>query len=162
MQVPRGARSPTTVRSPTADAIRRQSHFYVGATGISRKSEAGKPLCLQDFEIGKKLGRGKFGNVYLARLRKNHFIVALKGALCLLLLMMVTMIIVVIAQNIIIRKKLKQFVLFLAQFFGKSNWSRTRSRTSFAVRSRSNPIFGTGISFDSMAGSMMRNASFWC
>ena len=33
---------------------------------------------LKDFEIGKKLGRGKFGRVYLARERKSKFIVALK------------------------------------------------------------------------------------
>mgnify|MGYP000518864154 CR=1 FL=1 len=31
-----------------------------------------------DFEIGKPLGRGKFGHVYLARERKSKFIVALK------------------------------------------------------------------------------------
>ncbi len=35
-------------------------------------------LTLADFEIGRPLGKGKFGNVYLARLRSNHFIVALK------------------------------------------------------------------------------------
>ncbi|GAB5356109.1 hypothetical protein AAMO2058_000262800 [Amorphochlora amoebiformis] len=33
---------------------------------------------LDDFEIGKPLGRGKFGNVYLARERKTKFILALK------------------------------------------------------------------------------------
>ena len=33
---------------------------------------------LTDFDIGKPLGRGKFGNVYLARERKNKYIVALK------------------------------------------------------------------------------------
>ena len=33
---------------------------------------------LSDFDIGKPLGRGKFGNVYLARERKSKFIVALK------------------------------------------------------------------------------------
>ncbi|OTF74630.1 hypothetical protein BLA29_009185 [Euroglyphus maynei] len=35
-------------------------------------------LTLKDYEIGKPLGRGKFGRVYLARTRKEHFIVALK------------------------------------------------------------------------------------
>eukprot|EP00262_Sarcandra_glabra_P016393 TRINITY_DN5329_c0_g6_i1.p1 TRINITY_DN5329_c0_g6~~TRINITY_DN5329_c0_g6_i1.p1 ORF type:complete len:289 (+),score=47.32 TRINITY_DN5329_c0_g6_i1:581-1447(+) len=34
--------------------------------------------CLQDFEIGRPLGRGKFGRVYLARERKSKYIVALK------------------------------------------------------------------------------------
>lgn len=33
---------------------------------------------LQDFEIGRPLGRGKFGTVYLARERRSHFVVALK------------------------------------------------------------------------------------
>jgi aurora kinase, other len=33
---------------------------------------------LSDFDIGKPLGRGKFGNVYLARERKSHYVVALK------------------------------------------------------------------------------------
>ena len=33
---------------------------------------------LTDFDIGKPLGRGKFGNVYLARERQTKFIIALK------------------------------------------------------------------------------------
>ena len=33
---------------------------------------------LTDFDIGKPLGRGKFGNVYLARERQSKYIVALK------------------------------------------------------------------------------------
>lgn len=33
---------------------------------------------MDDFEIGRPLGKGKFGNVYLARLKESHFIVALK------------------------------------------------------------------------------------
>lgn len=33
---------------------------------------------LKDFEIGRPLGRGKFGDVYLARERKSKFIVAIK------------------------------------------------------------------------------------
>eukprot|EP01036_Dinobryon_divergens_P026601 gene26601-35273_t len=38
-----------------------------------------KKWTLKDFEIGKPLGRGKFGDVYLARERKTKFIVALKA-----------------------------------------------------------------------------------
>ena len=37
-----------------------------------------KRWSLKDFEIGKPLGRGKFGDVYLARERKSKFIVAIK------------------------------------------------------------------------------------
>jgi len=41
-------------------------------------SKNGKQWCLNDFEIGKPLGRGKFGKVYLAREKKSKYIVALK------------------------------------------------------------------------------------
>ncbi|XP_006753367.1 PREDICTED: aurora kinase C [Myotis davidii] len=37
-----------------------------------------RSLTIDDFDIGRPLGKGKFGNVYLARLRDSHFIVALK------------------------------------------------------------------------------------
>jgi serine/threonine protein kinase len=40
--------------------------------------EEKKMWVLDDFDIGKPLGRGKFGNVYLAREKKSKFIVALK------------------------------------------------------------------------------------
>ena len=33
---------------------------------------------MNDFEIGRPLGKGKFGNVYLAREKRSKFIVALK------------------------------------------------------------------------------------
>lgn len=33
---------------------------------------------LSDFDIGKPLGKGKFGHVYLAKTKKEDFIVALK------------------------------------------------------------------------------------
>uniref|UniRef100_A0A8D2IMI1 non-specific serine/threonine protein kinase n=1 Tax=Urocitellus parryii TaxID=9999 RepID=A0A8D2IMI1_UROPR len=35
-------------------------------------------FAINDFEIGRLLGKGRFGNVYLALLKKNHFIMALK------------------------------------------------------------------------------------
>ena len=37
-----------------------------------------KRFCIDDFEIGIKLGKGKFGDVFLAREKKTDFIVALK------------------------------------------------------------------------------------
>lgn len=37
-----------------------------------------KKWTLEDFDIGRPLGKGKFGNVYLAREKKSKFIVALK------------------------------------------------------------------------------------
>ena len=35
-------------------------------------------LSLADFEVGRPLGKGKYGSVYLARCRSDHFLVALK------------------------------------------------------------------------------------
>ncbi|OAD69335.1 Serine/threonine-protein kinase ark1 [Phycomyces blakesleeanus NRRL 1555(-)] len=37
-----------------------------------------KQWCLDDFEIGKALGKGKFGHVFLAREKRSGYIVALK------------------------------------------------------------------------------------
>ena len=37
-----------------------------------------KKWSIEDFEIGKPMGRGKFGHVYLAREKRSKFIVALK------------------------------------------------------------------------------------
>ncbi|XP_066928080.1 aurora kinase C-like isoform X1 [Clytia hemisphaerica] len=37
-----------------------------------------KSWSLKDFDVGKPLGKGKFGSVYLAREKRSHFIVALK------------------------------------------------------------------------------------
>lgn len=36
---------------------------------------------LDDFEIGRRLGQGKFGRVYLARERRSGFVVAIKVSL---------------------------------------------------------------------------------
>jgi hypothetical protein len=50
-------------------------------TSQSKQDEAiksGTRWTLNDFEIGKPLGRGKFGKVYLARERRTKYIVALK------------------------------------------------------------------------------------
>ena len=40
--------------------------------------ETGRPWSLEDFLLGKPLGKGKFGNVYLAKQKKTNFPVALK------------------------------------------------------------------------------------
>ena len=47
--------------------------------GVSTKEDhPSSKWSLDNFEIGKPLGRGKFGSVYLAREKKSKFIVALK------------------------------------------------------------------------------------
>jgi serine/threonine protein kinase len=45
---------------------------------MAQKARQGKQWCLNDFEIGKPLGRGKFGAVYLAREKASKYIVAIK------------------------------------------------------------------------------------
>eukprot|EP00529_Nitzschia_sp_RCC80_P026086 CAMPEP_0113471558 /NCGR_PEP_ID=MMETSP0014_2-20120614/17038_1 /TAXON_ID=2857 /ORGANISM="Nitzschia sp." /LENGTH=350 /DNA_ID=CAMNT_0000364193 /DNA_START=166 /DNA_END=1218 /DNA_ORIENTATION=+ /assembly_acc=CAM_ASM_000159 len=45
---------------------------------MARKAQQGKQWSLNDFEIGKPLGRGKFGAVYLAREKSSKYIVAIK------------------------------------------------------------------------------------
>ncbi|CAI9161256.1 unnamed protein product [Rangifer tarandus platyrhynchus] len=62
-------------------AVRKSSRGQpaVAATGQTGPSTPiVRRFTIDDFEIGRPLGKGKFGNVYLARLKKSHFIVALK------------------------------------------------------------------------------------
>jgi len=49
----------------------------VSSAGAGRAQEK-KSWSINDFDIGKPLGRGKFGSVYLAREQQSKFIVALK------------------------------------------------------------------------------------
>ncbi|XP_018404277.1 PREDICTED: aurora kinase C-like [Cyphomyrmex costatus] len=44
----------------------------------SKEGESKKKWVLTDFDIGRPLGKGKFGNVYLARERRSKFIIAMK------------------------------------------------------------------------------------
>jgi len=44
----------------------------------TQETTQSKKWSLNDFEIGRPLGKGKFGNVYLAREKKSKYIVALK------------------------------------------------------------------------------------
>ena len=44
----------------------------------AERAQRGQRWHLSDFEIGKPLGRGKFGSVYLAREKRTKYIVALK------------------------------------------------------------------------------------
>lgn len=53
---------------------------WLSATRFRSSAQDGKERrwSINDFEIGKPLGQGKFGNVYLAREKKSKFVVALK------------------------------------------------------------------------------------
>ncbi|XP_077388981.1 aurora kinase B [Festucalex cinctus] len=44
----------------------------------SSSGSVAKPITIDDFDIGRPLGKGKFGNVYLARVKKLQAVVALK------------------------------------------------------------------------------------
>lgn len=46
--------------------------------GASSGPPGQKQWTLEDFDIGRPLGKGKFGNVYMAREKKTKFLVALK------------------------------------------------------------------------------------
>lgn len=48
------------------------------AATAEKKAQQKRIWCLADFDIGRALGRGKFGNVYLAREKQTMFVVALK------------------------------------------------------------------------------------
>merc|ERR1719146_190856 len=62
-------------RSPPPPGSTHKAHH---STTAAAAAAAGKQWSLSDFEIGKPLGRGKFGAVYLAREKSTHYIVALK------------------------------------------------------------------------------------
>ncbi|EGZ11321.1 hypothetical protein PHYSODRAFT_520593 [Phytophthora sojae] len=73
-----GASTKTTA---TAASTTRTEAAAATTTTESKTNEsaAGKKTWkLSDFEIGKPLGKGKFGNVYLAREKQSKYVVALK------------------------------------------------------------------------------------
>ncbi|CAI9584122.1 unnamed protein product, partial [Staurois parvus] len=45
---------------------------------LDKSSESHKKFSMDDFQIGRPLGKGKFGNVYLARHKETKYILALK------------------------------------------------------------------------------------
>lgn len=49
-----------------------------GTDAGANKKKANLEWSLDDFEIGRPLGKGKFGNVYLAREKKSKYVIALK------------------------------------------------------------------------------------
>mmetsp|Transcript_4303 Transcript_4303/g.6621 ORF Transcript_4303/g.6621 Transcript_4303/m.6621 type:complete len:349 (-) Transcript_4303:75-1121(-) len=70
---------------PSSQPYQEEQHDALNNIKPAESSDANKPIekkgqrwKLEDFQIGKALGRGKFGNVYLAREKKSKFVVALK------------------------------------------------------------------------------------
>ncbi len=74
-------RAAELAREP-AQTSRSTTDWKAAASASSRSSvsntDKDRRWQLTDFDIGKPLGRGKFGNVYLARERQTKFIIALK------------------------------------------------------------------------------------
>ncbi|KAN0032014.1 hypothetical protein ACTFIV_005887 [Dictyostelium citrinum] len=67
----------TTTPTPTASSSSSSSSSQ-SSSQSSAQSAPKKKWCIDDFDIGKLLGMGRFGHVYLAREKKSQFIVALK------------------------------------------------------------------------------------
>ncbi|KAM6454955.1 aurora kinase A isoform 2-T3 [Liasis olivaceus] len=63
--------------NPTTEA-KGVSNSKNESRGGSKSETKKKQWSLDDFEIGRPLGKGKFGNVYLAREKESKFILALK------------------------------------------------------------------------------------
>ena len=67
--------------SSTRHTIDRRSSTSSHDSGSSLSSSeevTDRPWCSKDFSIGKAIGKGKFGNVYLAKVKKTRSTVALK------------------------------------------------------------------------------------
>ncbi|CAH1179232.1 unnamed protein product [Phaedon cochleariae] len=67
--------APKVVSKPCADDAPSEGKV---TTSTSKDQSQKHKWTLSDFDIGKPLGKGKFGNVYLAREKKSKFLVALK------------------------------------------------------------------------------------
>lgn len=64
-------RVPPGLEKPTEELVRRM----ISHTAFNNPDYK---WCLNDFELGKRMGRGKFGRVFMAREKRTGFIVALK------------------------------------------------------------------------------------
>eukprot|EP00049_Salpingoeca_infusionum_P000339 m.39210 g.39210 ORF g.39210 m.39210 type:complete len:330 (+) comp10288_c0_seq1:58-1047(+) len=76
-------------RNGATDSMRTKAKAPLASTSTTSSATSTQPKkegekmskrrwCLDDFEIGRPLGKGKFGNVYLAREKRSKFVVALK------------------------------------------------------------------------------------
>lgn len=66
---------------PCANLVSAAQAHEPKATSVAKLSsehDERRKWCLEDFEIGKPLGRGKFGNVYTARAVSSGCVIALK------------------------------------------------------------------------------------
>ncbi|KYN43213.1 Serine/threonine-protein kinase 6-A [Trachymyrmex septentrionalis] len=64
------------VRDNKSEMVQKDSDTETSSS--NKESESKKKWVLTDFDIGRPLGKGKFGNVYLAREKRSKFIIAMK------------------------------------------------------------------------------------
>lgn len=67
-----------SISSNSVDANSNKSRDEKENSTSSSTSRQDKRWCLEDFDVGRALGKGKFGRVYLAREKKSGYVVALK------------------------------------------------------------------------------------
>lgn len=70
--------NPEPVKPPSEPAKQEKPQNKPTKNDASKASSSSKRWSLENFDIGRPLGKGKFGNVYLARERQSKFILALK------------------------------------------------------------------------------------
>lgn len=70
-----GSLSTSAGRIARAEALK---EVTLGARNSGSSHDRERQWSFEDFDIGRPLGKGKFGNVYLARERRSKYIVALK------------------------------------------------------------------------------------
>ncbi|KAM8756898.1 aurora kinase A [Acanthopagrus schlegelii] len=69
---------PQPAKPPSESAKHEKPQNTPAKTESEKASDSSKRWSLENFDIGRPLGKGKFGNVYLARERQSKFILALK------------------------------------------------------------------------------------
>ncbi|CAM9294197.1 unnamed protein product [Chrysoparadoxa australica] len=84
-KVPKTGAAPAAVAEPAAAAAasaakEEKGHFTVqlDGTGTHGASTSGKKWSLEDFELGKPIGKGRFGNVYMCREKSTKAVLAMK------------------------------------------------------------------------------------
>ncbi|XP_072256801.1 aurora kinase B-A-like [Pyxicephalus adspersus] len=65
-------------QSASSSAARVAGRVPVTENQPDKPTESNKKFTMDDFQVGRPLGKGKFGNVYLARHKETKFILALK------------------------------------------------------------------------------------
>lgn len=77
VESPIEVKPPTKVEQPSVKPISNEETNKVSKEA-PKSSSNDKDWSLANFDIGRPLGRGKFGNVYLAREKQTKFVIALK------------------------------------------------------------------------------------